>query len=67
MLDSGENPQSGLFYDSPSKLGDALESGVLSDQVESIVIFEPDYVQEVHPDQILEHLGITDSSTEGEY
>ena len=62
-MEADERPERGLVYDSPSKLQDSLEHGLLSDQVEAKVIFDPRNVQTVTPEQILKFLGIEDQQT----
>jgi len=65
VLSDSENPESGLFYDSPYALGDSLESGVLANDTETeVIIFDPRVVQEVGAEEIEQYLQIPDEVAE---
>ena len=61
LLGSNDRPERGLFYDSPEKLKDAFDQGVLSGQVKWSVVFDPEYKQNVTPEEIDIILGIKDN------
>ncbi len=61
VLGKSERPGRGLLYDSPAKLQEALESGILSKYVEAEVFIDPRNVQEMQPEQVLLYFGIEDA------